>query len=123
MKSVSVTLHAVALVLLATPAVQAKGQTTPTQQPAATNAASTSDAANPSDTVPLGDLMDDPASKAVLDKDIPGLTTFPNIDRVRRKTLKQIQASAGGRITDEMLAKTDADLIALKKTPASPAPQ
>ena len=42
----------------------------------------------------LGTLLDDPASKAILDKYLPTLIASPQIDMARGMTLKQLQGFA-----------------------------
>ncbi len=61
----------------------------------------------------IGTLLDDPAAKAILDKNIPGFTANPQIDMARSMTLKSVQAYAADKLTDEVLAKVDADLAKL----------
>lgn len=63
----------------------------------------------------IGDLLDNPTTKAVLDKDLPGLSTNENIDMARGMTLKQVQQFAPDKITDARLATVDADFAALGK--------
>jgi para-nitrobenzyl esterase len=58
----------------------------------------------------IGDLLDDPAAKAVLDKDLPGFASNPQIDMARSMTLKQIQQYAADQLTDAKLAVVQADL-------------
>jgi hypothetical protein len=66
-----------------------------------------------SEATAIGDLLDDPAAKAVLDKHIPALSGNPQIEMARAMTLKQIQGFAADVVTDEVLAKIDADLAKL----------
>lgn len=61
----------------------------------------------------IGDLLDNPAAKAVLMKHIPAMVSNAQIEMARSMTLKQIQAYAGDQMTDEVLAKIDADLAAI----------
>lgn len=61
----------------------------------------------------IGTLLDNPATKAVIDKHMPGFSGNPQIDMARAMTLKQIQQFAGDQITDEVLAKVDADLAGI----------
>ena len=61
----------------------------------------------------IGTLLDDPAARAILDKQIPGMTTNPQIEMARSFTLRQIQQFAADQVTDEVLAKIDADFKAL----------
>lgn len=62
----------------------------------------------------LGALMDDAAAKAVLEKHIPGLVSNPQLSQARSITLKQLQSFAGDLLSDELLAKIDTDLAAIK---------
>jgi hypothetical protein len=63
---------------------------------------------------PLATIVADPAAKAVLDKDMPGVTTHPMFEQVKSMSLNQVAPMAGGAITADMLAKTEADLAAIK---------
>ncbi len=54
-----------------------------------------------------------PAGKAVLDQDLPGLTTRPEFPMFEAMTLKQIEPLSKGHITDAVLAKVARDLAAL----------
>ena len=62
----------------------------------------------------LGVLLEDPAAKAIIDKHIPGLTDNPSISLAAGMTLKALQAMAGDKVTDEMLAAVDADFKAMQ---------
>jgi hypothetical protein len=62
----------------------------------------------------IGDLLDNAAAKAVLEKHLPALVGNAQIEMARAMTLKQIQAMAGDMLSDEVLAKVDADLAAIK---------
>ena len=61
-------------------------------------------------TTDLGTLLDNPATRAVLDKTLPGVSTNPQVDMARGMTLKQIQQFAPDKLTDAMLANVDAEL-------------
>jgi hypothetical protein len=61
----------------------------------------------------IGDLLDNAAAKAVLDKHLPGFSTNPQIEMARTMTLKQVQGFAPDQFKDELLAKINADLAAL----------
>ena len=63
----------------------------------------------------VGTLLDDPAAKAILDKYIPGFTTNEQVDQARGMTLKEVQQYAPDSITDEVLAKIDAEFAKLPK--------
>ena len=62
----------------------------------------------------IGTLVDNPATKAVLDKNLPGFADNPQISMARSMTMRQIQSFAADVLTDEKLAKIDAELAALK---------
>ena len=62
----------------------------------------------------IGALLDNPAAKAVLMKHVPALAGNAQIEMARSMTLKQIQSYAGDALTDEVLAKIDLDLAAIK---------
>ncbi|MCB2076262.1 MAG: hypothetical protein KDE55_01045 [Novosphingobium sp.] len=62
----------------------------------------------------IGTLLDNPATKAVLDKHIPSFSANPQIAMARAMTLKQIQGFASDMLTDDALAKIDADLARIK---------
>lgn len=59
---------------------------------------------------PLGVLLDNADTKAVLDKHIPQLINNDQISQARGLTLKGLQAYAGEVLTDTVLAEIDADL-------------
>lgn len=61
----------------------------------------------------IGTLLDNPETKAVLEKHIPQFVADPQIAMARSMTLKQIQSFASDVLTDEKLALIDADLAAL----------
>jgi hypothetical protein len=66
----------------------------------------------------IGTLMDNPATKAVLEKHIPEVIANAQFEMARPMTLKAIQAYAGEALSDEKLAKIDEELA---KIPAAPA--
>ncbi len=97
---------ALALTLMA--ATPALAQTAaPASAPAATAAPAFS-----ADT-PLEAVVANPAAKAVLDKDMPTISKHPAFDTFKAMSLRQLQPYADGKITDEAIAKVDADLKAL----------
>jgi para-nitrobenzyl esterase len=81
----------------------------------AAHAAEAAPAAKPYTTAEtaIGDLLDDPAAKAILVKYVPGLATSGQIDMARGLTLKALQGYAGDMLTDETLGKIDYDLAKL----------
>jgi len=62
----------------------------------------------------LGTLLDDPVAKAILVKYLPDVVSNPQVDMGRSLTLAQLQQYAGDQITDDKLAKIQADLDAAK---------
>jgi len=64
---------------------------------------------------PIETICATPAGKAVLDRDLPGLTTRPEFPMFKGMTLKQIEPMSKGHITDAVLAQVQADLAALNK--------
>lgn len=61
----------------------------------------------------IGTLLDDPAAKAILEKNIPGMTTNDQIDMARGMTMKGIQQYSPDQITDAKLAAIDAEFAKL----------
>ncbi len=99
---------ALALTLLAAgPALAQNATPAPAAAPAATAAPAFS-----ADT-PLETVVANPAAKAVLDKDMPSISTHPAFDQFKAMSLRQLQPYAQGKITDEAIAKVDADLKAV----------
>lgn len=64
------------------------------------------------DTTPIADLAADPAGKAVLDKELPGITQHPAYEQFKGMTLRQLQPMSGGMLSDEKLAAIQKDLDA-----------
>ena len=83
----------------------------PTAAPAAPVAATT--AALTLDT-PIAAIVAVPAGKAVLDADLPGLTTHESYEMIKGVSLTQLSGYAPDRLTPERLAKVSADLAAIK---------
>ena len=97
---------ALALTLMAaTPALAQTAAPAPAAAPAAASAFS-------ADT-PLETVVANPAAKAVLDKDLPSISSHPAFDQFKSMSLRQLQPYAQGKITDEVIAKVDADLKAV----------
>lgn len=72
------------------------------------------------DSTPIGELAADPAGKAILDKELPGLTQHPAYEQFKGMTLRQLQPMSGGVISDERLTAVQA---ALDKTAQGSGPQ
>ncbi len=58
----------------------------------------------------IGDLLDNAATKAVLDKLMPGFSTNPQVEMARGMTLRAVQPMAPDQIKIETLDLVDADL-------------
>lgn len=63
---------------------------------------------------PLETIVADPAGKAVIDSNMPGLTTHAMFDQFKSMSLKQLAPMSGGRITEEALTKVAPVLAAVK---------
>lgn len=110
------TVFAFAMILSATPAF---AQDTPapvaTPTPEATPAPDATPAAGALTVdTPIETIAANPAGKAVLDKDVPGLTAHAMYDSFKSMSLKALQPMSGGVITDDMLTKVETDLAAVK---------
>jgi hypothetical protein len=85
----------------------------PVKADAAPAAAEKAAAAYSVETSSIGDLLDNPAAKAILDKHLPGATENPQFEMARPMTLRAVQQFAPDQFTDERLSKIEADLKAL----------
>jgi hypothetical protein len=94
---------ALAAVAAVSPAVAADAASATTPAPKFSTATTT-----------IGELIDNPATKAVLEKHLTALVGNPQIEMARGMTLKQVQGFAGDQLSDEVLAKVDADLAAIQ---------
>ncbi|WP_425228152.1 hypothetical protein [Sphingomonas sp.] len=63
--------------------------------------------------VPVETIVADTAGKAVLDRDLPGLTTHEMYDTFKGMSLHQLQGYAPDRLTDANLARVATDLAAI----------
>lgn len=77
---------------------------------------------------PVQDLIADAGAKAVLDKDLPGMSDDENLPKFKALSLRQLQPQTGGQLTDAMLAKVASDLDILaggtgRLAAAAPAPK
>ncbi len=68
---------------------------------------------------PIETLVATPAAKAILDADIPGLVDHPMYSHFKRENLRGLAPKLGGAVSEQDLAKVQADLAALSKTVAS----
>jgi len=59
---------------------------------------------------PVGTIAADPRGKAILDRDVPGLTTNPNYPMIKMMTLPALQTMSGGQMTQAQVNHVKADL-------------
>ena len=62
---------------------------------------------------PIADLLADPGAKAVLDKDMPGLSTDDNLPKFSTLSLRRLAPLSGGQMTADLMGKLAYDLAAL----------
>ena len=96
-------------------ALLAIGLTSPLPAAAAEAQASAAAPAFSTAQTDIGTLLDNPLTRAVLDKHMPAFAGNPQIEMARAMTLRQIQSFAADMLTDEVLARVDADLAAIPK--------
>lgn len=65
-------------------------------------------------TTEIGVLLDNPETKAIIEKHIPGMTKNDQVEMARAMTLKDIQQYSPDAVTDKVLAAIDADLAKVK---------
>lgn len=63
---------------------------------------------------PIETIVADAKGKAVLDADLPGVTTHPSYEMFKGMSLNQLQAYAADKLTAPVLAKTATDLAAIR---------
>lgn len=100
---------ALAAVTLAPAAV---AQTAPAPAPAAPAPAATTAKFNLN--TPIQDIVADAKAKAVLEADLPGLTTHESYEMFKGMSLKQLSSYAADKLTPEVLTKTEKNLAAIK---------
>ena len=98
-----------ALLLAAAQTAQA-----PTAAPAPPAPLATAPAARLNLDTPVETIMADPKGKAVMDANLPQLAAHPSYEMAKSMSLKQLQGYAPDTLTDAVLAKTAADLAAVK---------
>jgi len=62
---------------------------------------------------PIAVIAADQRGRAVLDKNLPGLTTHPMYEAFKNESLRQFQPKTGGAVTKDSLVVTEKDLAAL----------
>jgi para-nitrobenzyl esterase len=65
------------------------------------------------DNTTIGEIMADPAAKAVVDKHVPGMLANDQIEMAKDMTLKQIQQYSPDNLSDKTLADIDAEFAKL----------
>jgi hypothetical protein len=95
-------LIAAAPLALATPVLAQTAPAAPAEKPKLSTAETT-----------IGDLLDNPAAKAILEKHMPGFSTNPQVEMARGFTLRAVQPMVPDQIKVEMLDMIDADLAKL----------
>jgi len=63
---------------------------------------------------PIQDIVADPKAKAVLETNLPGISTHESYEMFKGMSLNQLSSYAADKLTPEVLAKTEKDLAALK---------
>lgn len=93
----------------------ASAQTAPAPAPehASDHAHDEHHAQHPTIESPIEALLADPATKAVVEKHLPGMDKHPAYGQFKAMSLRQVAPYSQGHITDEKIAAIDADLKAL----------
>ena len=96
-------------------ALVAIGAQAQTPAPAASTPIAAAPGAMSVEKTPIGDLLADPASKAVMEKDMPKLIAYPGLDQIKGMTLRDISAYPEAELDDTKLAAIQKDLDTAKK--------
>ena len=64
-------------------------------------------------TTPIGELLDNPATRAVLERHVPAFLKSPQLDMARGTTLYGLQTYVPDQFTDALLATIDRDLAVI----------
>ena len=68
----------------------------------------------------IGQILDDPAARAIVNKRIPGVIDNDQIEMARQLTLKDLQQYSGDKMPDKALADIDAEFAKIPAIPAKP---
>ncbi len=68
---------------------------------------------------PVEKIAAEPAGRAVLDRNIPGLFEHPEYERFKDRSLRELAPMSGGALNEKMLTRAAADFAALPRPPAS----
>lgn len=98
-----------ALLLLAAQTASATATPAPAPAPAAAVPATRLNLDTPIETI-----VADAKGKAVLDTDVPGVTTHPSYEMFKGMSLNQLQSYAADKLTPAVLAKAGTDLAAIR---------
>ncbi len=96
-------------------ALGAHAQSAPAAAPATPAAIPAAPGAMSVENTPIGDLLADPGSKAVIEKDMPALVAYPGLDQIKGMTLRGISVYPEAQLDDTKLAAIQKDLDAAKK--------
>lgn len=99
--------------ILAAPAFAQNAAPAPAPSPASGAAPAASTARYNLDT-PIEAIVADPKGKAVIDSDIPPLTSHPAYDQFKSMSLRALQPMSNGALSDDLLKKVETDLAAIK---------
>ena len=69
---------------------------------------------------PIAQLIADPRSKAILDRDVPGMSDDPNLPKFQTLSLRKLAPLSGGQMTPALLKKLGTDLAAIAGAPPEP---
>lgn len=101
-------LAGVTLLIAAAPALSQSNTAAPTEE-----ATKTIPAANPKASVEstsIGDLVDNPKTKAVLQQDMPELLTYDGLDQIKGMTMRDISKYPQANLDQARLEKIQKDL-------------
>ena len=65
------------------------------------------------DETPIGDILDNPAAKAVVSKYLPDMMANDQVQMARGMTLKAVQQYSADTVTDKVLTEIDSDFVKL----------
>lgn len=66
---------------------------------------------------PIAALIADPRAKAVLDRDVPGLSSDENLPKFEGLSLRKLAPLSGGQMTAKLLTQVERDLAAIDGAP------
>jgi para-nitrobenzyl esterase len=110
MKSLAAALAGTAIAFAAAPTLAQPTATAPAAAPATIPAASPKASV---ETTTIGDLVDNPKTKAVLQQDMPELLTYDGLDQIKGMTMRDISKFAQAKLDDARLMKIQKDFDAI----------